>query len=272
MELRVLSGISAIDSDRVLSLADQVIADCAAAGQETAQLDQGLAIFSPGCPDIPETNRLCFASLPSEQDVEDWFESVAHFYQTRCTCLRWITPVRSFPISEQSALVRLLRGKGWKQMALNILRLNHAISPDPTRDQIVSARAVMRLYEPFVFTLYRTESPRRAEVAIRKLDDPRYDVLVVIRQRQIVAQAGLMISGEIGLIEQVDSIDQHQDGLLRKIIMGSIIDLCIRAQLKHVFTTVDPQNSTVEQFYTDLGFAKIGNEVSFISPDPSRDR
>lgn len=270
MELRVLSGISTTDSDRILSLADQIRIDWAAAGQETAQLDQGLAVFSKDFPDIPEVNHLFFARVPSGQDFDKWFESAVHFYQKRSACLCGITPARSAPVSERDALTRLLLERGWNQVQLDILRLDHAIRLDPPHYPIVSARAVVQLYESFAHGLFRTQNPRRADVSIRKLDDPRYDVLVMIQERQIVARAGLMTSGEVGLIQEVYSADQHQDGLLRKAIMGAVIDLCIRAQLRHVFTVVDPKNSLTNDFYTSLGFSRIGSETSFVLSDPDK--
>lgn len=270
MRLRVLSGIHISDVDRVLSLADQIRADCAGAGQETVPLDLGLAVISPDCPDIQDVNRVFFARI-AEKDSDQWFESAVQFYRTHSVNLRCITPARSAPASEQSVLVQLLQGRGWQRTELDILRLNHAVSFQPWRDQVVSARAVMRLYESFVHTLFQGRNPHRAEAAIRKLDDPRYDVLVMIRERQIVAQAGLMTSGEVGLIEEVHSTGPQQEVLLdNKIIVGAIIDLCTRSQLKHVFTVINPNDSIAKNFYTALGFVKIGNETSFVLSDPDK--
>ncbi|GIW77684.1 MAG: hypothetical protein KatS3mg104_2747 [Phycisphaerae bacterium] len=269
MRLRVISDIHTSDVDRVLSLADQIRADCAGAGQETVPLDLGLAVISPDCPDIPDVNRVFFARV-AEKDSDQWFESAVEFYRARSVNLRCVTPARSAPVSEQNVLVQLLQGKGWQRTELDILRLTHAVSFQPSRDQVVSARAVIRLYESFVQTLFQGRNPHRAEAAIRKLDDPRYDVLVMIRERQIVAQAGLMTSGEVGLIEEVHSTGPQQEVLLANTIVGAIIDLCARSQLKHVFTVINPNDSTAKKFYTTLGFVKIGNETSFVFPDPDK--
>lgn len=267
MRLDVIGATTSVDPQRLLSLAEQAFADCCAAGRETGQVDLGLAICTPQYPRVHDVNRLFFARVPPGYDARALLDSARRHFVQRGSSLLRLMLARLAPESEKRPLVDVLRALGWRELRFDVMRMERAAALRDRACRIVSARAVPRQYEAFARAAAEQIEPQLADVSIDRLDDPQYEALVVIDQGHVVARAAVITSGEVGLIEQVHVLSQHRGRGLGRAVVEAAIELCVRAQLKHVMLTVAPDNTVAIGLYASLGFAKLGEETVFAAPE-----
>ena len=266
MRLDVLGATPPNDPQRVLALADQAYADYCSAGRETEQVDLGLAICTPKYPRVHDANRLFFARVPRGADAEELLADAERHYVTRGSTLQRLMLARLAPKAETVPLLELLRRRGWRELHFDIMRLDRASPLRERTCRIISARSAMRLYDAFAREAAASIEPQLADVSIERLDDPQYEALVAIVDGRVVARAALMTSGEVGLIEQVKVLDAYRRRGLGRAVVEAAIELCMRAQLKHVLLTVGTHNEVAKRLYASLGFTKLGEEVTFAAP------
>jgi ribosomal protein S18 acetylase RimI-like enzyme len=266
MRLDVLGSTTTTDPQRVLALADQAYADYCAAGTTAEQIDLGLAVCSPQFDRVFDANRIFFARVPRGADAARLWDDAKRHYQERRTRLWRLMLARLAPTEETEPLIDVIRKEGWREIRFDIMRLTHATPRDPSRYRILSARAAMSLYEPFAREAAATIQPQLADASLARLDDPLYDALVAIEDGRVVARAALMTSGEVGLIEQVHVLQDYRGRGIGRAVVEASIDLCARAQFKHVVLTVDQTNDVAKNLYASLGFTKLGEEITFGDP------
>jgi ribosomal protein S18 acetylase RimI-like enzyme len=267
MRLNVLPGSDALDVTRVLAMADQAYADFCAAGTTSESIDIGIAICTPQFPEIHDANRLFLARHPADADVEQLWEATERYYAERRSRCRRVMLSRLAKDSEKQPLAELLLSRGWRELCLDLLRLDHSTGPRDQLIRIVSARSVMRLYESFARQAAMPVHPQLADVSILRLDEPRYEALVALVDGQVVARAAVMTSGEVGLIEQVHVLEAYRGRGIGRAVMQAAVDLCARAEFKHVVLSCAAENAVAQALYASMGFVKIGESVSLADPD-----
>lgn len=268
MRLDVLGATTTTDPLRVLALADQAYADYCAAGTTAEQIDLGLAVCSPQFGRVFDANRLFMARVPRGADADSMWRATREHYAARGSRCWRVTMARLATDAERTPLAELLIREGWREIRLDVMRLERRTTPPRPHDfKIVSARAALRLYEPFAREAAASVQPQLADASIARLDDPQYDALVAIVDGRVVARAALMTSGGLGLIEQVRVLDAYQGRHIGRAVVEAAIELCARAQFKHVVLTVDPANTVARNLYASLGFAKLGEEIALADPE-----
>lgn len=266
MRLDVLPSAPIDDTQRVLALADQAYADFCSAGLEAVPIDMGTAICTPEFSRVFDANRVFHARVPTGTDVLALWRSTHDYYAANGSRCCRIMPARLAPESETTPLIQLMEAQGWREINVDILRLQKAPTLREPRYRIVSARAVMKQYEVFAHLAAASVQPQLADVSIRRLDDPRYEALVALHEGRVVARAALMTSGEVGLIEQVRVLDEYQRKGFGRAVVEAAIELCIRSQFKYVMLTCESSNTVAQTLYASLGFIKIGLERAWQAP------
>lgn len=266
MRLDVLGTTTISDPQRILALADQAYADYCAAGTTSEQIDLGLAVCSPQFHRVFDANRLFFARVPRGLDAKQMWTDAKRHFESRGTRLWRLMLSRLAPENETKPVIDVIEEEGWRELRFDIMRLSHATSRSASGFRVVSARAVMGLYEPFARAAAASIQPQLADASIARLDDPQYDALVVVVDNRVVARAALMTSGEVGLIEQVHVLQNYRGRGIGRAVVEAAIDLCARAQFKHVVLTVEQTNDVAMKLYASLGFTKLGEEITFADP------
>ncbi len=267
MRLDVLPSPATMDPMRILALADQAYADFCAAGTDVEQIDLGLAVCSPHLSRVFDANRIFLARVPRGMQAEQLWQSAQDCYAKRNSRCWRVMLSRLAADDEKLPLVEVLKRQGWREKRCDILRLEQASARHEHTYKIISARAAMRLYEPFAREAAASIQPQLADASIARLDDPQYEALVAIVDGKIVARAALMTSGEVGLIEQVHVLEAHRGQGYARAVVQAAIDLAGRAMFKHVMLACEPNNMIAQNLYASLGFKKLGDEVSFCDPD-----
>ena len=70
----------------------------------------------------------------------------------------------------------------------------------------------------------------------------------------------------IGRIEGVYVARDFRRRGIGRMMMGRALEICARSLFKHVFLSVDPGNAPALALYRQMGFAKIGNLVTYRAP------
>ncbi|MBC7782989.1 MAG: GNAT family N-acetyltransferase [Burkholderiales bacterium] len=265
MQLEVLSGAAASNAIHLLSLFDRARATFCALGLETVPTDLGTAICSCELLPIYDANALFDARLPAGLEMKTAWEGIESAFRDRQThCLQVRVNLTALPAEREPVIAWLLQA-GWREYRRNVYRLMAAPAMVNTGLIIISARAAVREYEQFARRAAGSQ-PRLADASLLRLDDPRYEVLVLLMDGAIVARAGVLTLGEVGLIEQVHVLgDQRGRGFGFAVIQHAI-DLCARAQFKHVLLGCDSTNVAAIKLYASLGFAKIGESAEWRAP------
>lgn len=233
---------------------------------ETTDLDLGTAICSPQFARTHDANQLVLTRVPSNVDVATgWDQVVNHFSQCGATCWKVTFSPDAKP-AERLPLEALLIEHGWYQRITSVFVLQKAIVQVSSVSTVISARAARQKYANFAHDVANAAPPQLGDLAILRLDDPRWEVLVLLDQGQIVARVGILSLGEIGLIENVHVLGSHRRRGFARSVIQHAIDLCARAQFKHVLLGCEPTNAPAIALYDAMGFARVGESVSWFDP------
>ena len=81
-----------------------------------------------------------------------------------------------------------------------------------------------------------------------------------------MAYLGVLPVGEIGRIEGVYVAPEFRRRGIGRMMMGRALEICARSLFKHVFLSVDPVNEAALALYRPMGFARIGELVTYRAP------
>ncbi len=263
MRLNVIKGPTETD---IVAHYVRARAELHSIGNESTTLDLGTAICSPALSKLHDANQIVMARVPARATVEAcWAEVTTHFRDRGTACFKCTFSPASTE-SERRPLVDLLRAKGWYESPTDVLLLRRASVEITGAHRVISARAALKQYEVFVHEAAASVEPQLGDVAMLRLDDPRWEALVAIVDGRVVARAGVLSMGEVGLIENVRVLDDCQGQGFGKAVMQHAIELCARSQFKHVVLGCDGRNAKAIGLYARLGFDKVGESVSWFSP------
>ena len=104
------------------------------------------------------------------------------------------------------------------------------------------------------------------EARVRHLDDPHWDALLALEDGRAIAGVGVLAVGELGLVEQVYVAPTHRRRGIGRVMMGRALEICARAQFRHVFLSVSASNEPAKGLYRNMGFERIGETVAYLAP------
>jgi ribosomal protein S18 acetylase RimI-like enzyme len=266
MRLTVVEEKPTFDPARVLASFSRAQVDFLSLGLEAQPIDLGTALVTPALDQIRDANCVLDARVPAGHNAESlWRNTHTHFRQRGSAMMKLVFSAGASD-AERTPLVNVLQQNGWVEQRRNVLRLER--SPGAAKDgpSVLSARAVRRLYETFARTVAAEINPQMADLAMLRLDEPQFEVLVALQGGTVVARAGVLSLGDMGLIENVVVHPAHRRrGLARRLMHGAI-DLCARSQFRHVLLGCDASNVAAQTLYASLGFAKLGEYAEWREP------
>ena len=146
----------------------------------------------------------------------------------------------------------------WTHEPYDVHRLANWVAPAAETDlKIIPARAALPQAEALLSHIWAGD-PIQTAAAVGHLDDPRYELLIVLDKGIAVACGGMLISGDAGWITYVYTRPTSRRRGYAKAICDRLIDLAARASLKHVLLAVEPQNADAVRMYHGMGFEKVG--------------
>jgi ribosomal protein S18 acetylase RimI-like enzyme len=257
------------DPARLIALFAQARGEFLALGIETEPIDLGLAVCLPALAHLNDANCVTAARVPRGHDASKLLADAAAWFKERGGALGKIVPNPATDAdAERAPLEAALRTLGWREHRRDVLRLAQAppSTAPPPGVSVLSARAVPGPYESFCRAVAEHE-PQLADLALLRLDDPRFDALVALHAGQVVARAGVLSLGETGLIENVVTRPEHRRRGYARAVMGRAIDVCARSQFKRVLLGCDTDNTAGQALYAALGFTRIGQHVEWHAGD-----
>jgi ribosomal protein S18 acetylase RimI-like enzyme len=240
---------------------------------EEAQLSCGSAFCNPNLNRVWDANRLLDGALPEGKSAAEVFDEVqSYFSQQGARCMRWgMNPSSSNEVA--APLVAHLEKQGFSTQSHDIMYLARmpASVSEVAGLKIIPARASYKhatvLAEQWAASW---REPQLVDAAMMHLDDPHCDTLIALRDGQPAAAVAVLAIGEIGRIDGVFvSPDFRRHGIGRT-MMSRALEICARSLFKHVFLSCDGNNAPAIALYSQLGFQKIGQIVSYYAPDSGR--
>jgi ribosomal protein S18 acetylase RimI-like enzyme len=240
---------------------------------EETNLDFGVAFTNPVLSRVRIANRIFDVALPDAVTPQEIFEQVgSHFAKLGTRCHEWLTNISAAAEQTQS-MIDWLKAHGFREHREDILYLERLALQDfavPIGLQVLPARASYRHALEFAAqTIVRAdpeEARQTVEGSMMHLDDPHYEALLAFKDGVPVAKVGVLTVGEIGRIQPLRVADAFQRQGVGRVMMGRAIEICARSLFKHVFLTCLPDNIPAQALYRSLGFTKIGQMVSYLSP------
>jgi GNAT superfamily N-acetyltransferase len=102
-----------------------------------------------------------------------------------------------------------------------------------------------------------------ATAEILHLDDPHTDAFIAISRREPCAFVSMLTSGEVGVVQNLFVAPSHRLQRIGTRMMGCILELAGRAQLKHVFFPVSEANPGANHMAHLIAFATIAEWPSY---------
>jgi len=239
---------------------------------EPEQLEVGTALASAELAEVLNANHVRdVALLPGVTPDDAWAEVAAHFAARGTRCGYWTMSVTA-PAERVGPMVEFLLAKGCRADASDVMYLRHAPAVAvtvPPGLRVIPARASYR-HAGELARVRADEmwggSAQVADAAVRHLDDPHWDALLGLEDGRAVAGAGVLTVGELGLIEQVYVAPSHRRRGVGRYMVGRALEICARAQFRHVFLSVSSANEPAKALYRSMGFERIGQVVAYLTP------
>ena len=99
------------------------------------------------------------------------------------------------------------------------------------------------------------------------LDDSHTDALVAIRDGVATAYLAVLSIGEIGSIQELFVAEAFRRQGIGLTMMSRALEIAARSLFRHVFVGVLPGNEAAISLYRRCGFEKVGETISYRSPD-----
>ncbi len=238
---------------------------------EPADLDFGTAYANPAFPAIFDANNMRDVALPPGLSPQGAFDqAAAHFAARKTRCYSWtINP--SAPADRTRPMLDHLLSLGYHPVPADVLILpatNSIDVPEIPDLKVIPARASFRhAYELHQESARRWNTPQLAGAAMLHLDDPHFDALLALLDGQPVAHAGVLAVGEIGRIDQVYVAESHRRRGLGRLMLARALEICARAQFRHVMLSISSTNSPALALYRRIGFVPVGSIPAYFAPD-----
>jgi len=237
-------------------------------------LDHATAFVSARRPRVYDANFAGDVRLEGGTSAEQvWQEVTAFFAAHDSRCRVWHARDPVFPPD----LAELLTARGGQRQTQVVLRLRDYRAPSKLRDdlQIVNARAVRSEYREFRFLQNSAKYGREvgedlADFGLDALDEPRLDMMVAripSIDSSVVAAAGLVALGEIGVLWDVETRDDMKRKGIMTTLLDRIMELARRSRFLHVLLDTPHDNEAAIALYESLGFETVGSFDHFFMPD-----
>jgi ribosomal protein S18 acetylase RimI-like enzyme len=150
--------------------------------------------------------------------------------------------------------------KSWKQMQQQAADI-----------MIIPARAAIEQYAELCrcWTTEDHQNESLARAMLLHLDDPKYDALIAIDNTGPIGMAGLQSRGDAGRLQDIYVQQKYRGRGIGSMLLGRVIELAARAQLKTIFVMTSPANHAARRLYERIGFQTLGSYVVYLSPDLS---
>ncbi len=255
------AGHDATSLVRAIKRADVILARTAAT--ETA-LAGATAFVNPARPQVHMCNFAAELHLPPGLSAAEALLDIhAHFQQANATCSFLQCHDADWPAAWEQPLL----DAGYQRAPeAAIMRLTQQPQPPrhpPAMVQIVPARAVLRDLPAFhahiIRHTYHTDADVTAQLTatfMDHLDEPRLEPFVARVNGQMVAIAALINLGDIGVIDNVQTLAEHRSRGIATALLLHLLDHAARAQFTSVILETLPDTPAM-RLYQTLGFVEL---------------
>ena len=231
-------------------------------------LDVGTAYNNPKLDRVYDANNIRDVALPEGLTPAQAFELVNEHYAARGTqCTYWVmNPAVDASLTQPMA--DYLAGQGYQRRTADILLLRRpAVMVETPGLTIIPARASFRHAQELAEeAAARWNEPQLADASMLHLDDPHWDMLLALKDGKAVAEAGVLAVGEVGRIDDVFVSPGHRRQGIGRTMLARVLEICARAQLRHVMLSVLSDNEPAQRLYRSAGFEKIGEVAGHFAP------
>jgi ribosomal protein S18 acetylase RimI-like enzyme len=238
------------------------------------QLDVGTAYVNRELPNVWNANNVRDAALADGMSPAEAVAQVQSHYAARGpACAYWIMNP-SANVARTAPLADHLLATGHRARLDDILYLRSAhteVVATPPGLRIIPARASYRharalAHEDAAESWGGRWVEQRVEADIRHLDDAHTDTLLALRGDQAVATISILMSGDMGQIENVYVSAAHRRQGIGRLMLGCALEVCARSLFHHVFILVEPTNRPAVELYRSVGFEPLAQLTRYCAP------
>jgi ribosomal protein S18 acetylase RimI-like enzyme len=234
---------------------------------EQTALSAGVAFTCPEYPTLDEGNQFREVILPRDGSLADVHAEVTDFFDRHgLRCYRWV-PAAGTPIEPLEAF---LLERGYTLHRSQCMVLTRDVDVPASDDvRILPARAMRQALRVLRMADTRYDPAMRAILADsrnERLDDPSYDQVVAMIDKQPAGTGVLMQVGDIGRVENVFVAERFRRRGVARSIMSHLLTLNRRLALRITVLEVDEGNIPALALYRQCGFDPAGPRVEFIAP------
>lgn len=279
MKLNVLTSSNQLPPESLFRIVNSIYIHMADSCCDRHDLGSSVAFTNPDYPDIQNANCV-FDVSPTDTTSVIATESVVNdinelFGKLNLKCQKWTIHGTTLP-ADLTDKLQFYYGIPFE---LTLLQL-HSYQPSTISIpglQIISARSVMSQYHDFLYTIATEQKPDNLKIVrqwadwnINILDNNKLDILVARQNKQIISAAGVVTSGENGVIFNhliskplIDNVNDQSQFVL----FEHLLNLCARAQFKNIIIECPSLHTSAISFYTSLGFKLLAHRTIFVSPE-----
>lgn len=265
MKLSILSSQLALSQADYIRHYHKLKYELALSAGEPEQLEWGAAVVNPLLAQLGAANCIYDAALAGESSPQEVIASVDAFFNAKgTTCLNWaLNP--SQDAQQAQPLADALVAAGYQRRTDEILKLSHMQPPqDVPQLQVLPGRAALRHVRQLAIARRGDETAQRVELALGRLDDPRYEDLTAMDQNQPVGRVAVLTVGDTGLVHDLYVLPDFRQKGIGRLLLARAIDICDRSQFKQVFLGIPESDQQARSFIQPFGFESVGQFVHYI--------
>lgn len=231
-------------------------------------LSSGIAFYAPAFPNAIQANQFREVIYEDERAVERAFDEAEAFFAGKgLICRAWAPAVDHDPAPLDDFLVP----RGFVRQGHVVLRLTSW--PSLTRAEgvrILPARAARAAFLRTFETEAREDAlgEGSAELFAERLDDPRLDMFVAMREGLPVGRGGLFQVGDIGVITALHATgragDRADPAVVEQALLDHLLMLAQRLQIPNILVRLPSESEERRDRFTASGFEVEGELAEFI--------
>jgi ribosomal protein S18 acetylase RimI-like enzyme len=236
----------------------------------TESLDWGIAYTSERFTGLACVNQFREVLIPNREQVADAFaEAEQYFVDRGLSCTGWT------PSSEQDTnlIDELLVGKGYVRRHSTAMMLTEwrELSTDDSL-RILPARPMRDAYQQLLSARASAldESQERLciDAALERLDDPSYEMFVVMRGALTLGCGAMFEVGDIGRLIDFYISPDHRGGPAAESLSAHLLGITKRLALRMICVQAEGRESDWINLLERSGFERQGEMIEYVSPSP----
>ncbi|NOT00230.1 MAG: GNAT family N-acetyltransferase [Phycisphaerales bacterium] len=233
---------------------------------DAESLDHGIAFVARRFKSLDDANQFREVVIATSDEIRAVFMAVEDHFSKQGACCRVWAPAADAPID---AIDSCLRQNGFTPRHFHALRVGDWLDlPTPDGLRVLPARAMRKAFDAVLLRRFNDPAnpanPERIAAAIERLNDPRTDAWVAVRDGHAAGYCTLFQVGDVARLSDVYVVDESRRTGIATAMIGHALRLARRLMFRVVATRAPIDDAAAAALLARCGFTADGAVTEFV--------